>query len=225
MHLDRLRRLGGAAAVGFGLLLTARTGQALPLISEVFYDAVGSDNGLSFIEIAGLPGTVLDGLVLEGINGGDGQSTGTITLVGAIPASGLFVVADESTAGATAVPGASLIRNFDLQNGPDSLLLRSASVVLDAVGYGVFAPGEIFAGEGAPAVDPAAGASIARRFADVDTGDNAADFVALATPTPGAAPFAAIPEPSPLWLLAVGLLSLTGLRRPGVVSTRGPARR
>ena len=30
---------------------------ALPVISEVFYDAVGTDDGLSFIELYGAPGT------------------------------------------------------------------------------------------------------------------------------------------------------------------------
>ena len=63
------------------------------------------------------------------------------------------------------------------------------------------------AGEGAPAADPAAGASLARRFADVDTGDNAADFVTLDTPTPGSAPLA-VPEPASASLLGAGLAAL-----------------
>jgi hypothetical protein len=73
--------------------------------------------------------------------------------------------------------------------------------------------GETNAGEGAPAVDPPAGQSLARLFADVDTNDNAADFVAGA-PTPGLAPLA-VPEPAAAALLGVGLLGLVrGARRP-----------
>jgi hypothetical protein len=60
------------------------------------------------------------------------------------------------------------------------VVLRDGGSVLDALGYCVFAPGEVNAGEGAPDADPAAGASLARRFADVDTGDNAADFIPAA---------------------------------------------
>ncbi len=206
-----------------GLLLVLFAGEAgaFPLISEVFYDAVGSDNGLSFIEISGLPGTSLDGYVLENVNGGDGQTAGTISLAGLIPASGLFVVADESSAGVTAVPGATLLRNFDLQNGPDSLVLRNAGGIVDALGYGVFGAGEVFAGEGLPAADPPAGSSLARVFADLDQNDNSLDFIELATPTPGAAPFATVPEPGPGALLASGLVLLAGGRRRRRIVPRG----
>lgn len=207
-----LRRRGLVAALGLAALALPRPSGALPLLSEVFYDAVGSDNGLSFVELWGAPGTSLDGLVIEGVNGGDGAAGPTLTLAGVIPPSGLFVVADESTGGATLVPGADLVRNFDFQNGPDSIVLRAGTTVLDAVGYGVFAPGEVFAGEGAPALDPPAGESLARRFANLDTGDNAADWIALATPTPGSAPLAAVPEPGTAGLLALGV---AGLGRAG----------
>ena len=110
--------------------------------------------------------------------------------------------------GLTQVAGADLLLDFDFQNGPDSVVLREGGSVLDALGYGVFAPGEVNAGEGAPAADPAAGASLARRFADVDTGDNAADFVTLEAPTPGSAPLTAVPEPASAPLLGAGLAGL-----------------
>ncbi|HVP28662.1 MAG TPA: hypothetical protein VMW35_05820 [Myxococcota bacterium] len=200
--------LARASLAALVAALLAAPAPAATLISEVFYDAVGSDNGLSFIEIAGAPGTVLDGLVLEGVNGGDGTIAPSLSLAGVIGGSGLFVVADESSAGATLVSGANLVRNFDLQNGPDSLVLRSAAGVLDAVGYGAFSAGDVFAGEGSPAPDPAPGSSIARLFADVDTNDNAADFLALATPTPGTASFAPVPEPAGAALVAAGLVGL-----------------
>jgi hypothetical protein len=195
------------AALTGALLLSAANADAAPLLSEVFYDAVGSDDGLSFIEIWGTPGTSLDGLTIEAINGAGGGVTHTLTLAGTIGASGLFVIADNLTGGATTlVANADLILDFDFQNGPDSVVLRGPSGILDAVGYGVFAASDVFAGEGSPAVDPAAGSAIARLFANVDTGDNALDWAAAA-PTPGAAPLQAVPEASALWMVApLGLL-------------------
>ncbi len=86
------------------------------------------------------------------------------------------------------------------------------SSVLDAVGYGNFDAGEVFAGEGTPVVDPPAGWSLARLFADVDTDDNALDFIALEVPTPGSADVS-VPEPGAGPLVAGGLLVLGALRR------------
>lgn len=187
---------------------------AMPLLSEVFYDAVSTDDGLSFVELYGLPGTDLSGLLVEGINGTGGTVTDSIALSGLIPADGLFVIADGLADGTTQVSDADLIANFDFQNGPDSVVLRAGETVLDAVGYGVFAATDVFAGEGNPAVDAAAGSAIARVFANVDTGDNATDFAAGA-PTPGSAAFASVPEPSAAALLCSGLVGLAwqGKRR------------
>ena len=195
-----------------GLLGAAQAG-ALPVLSEVFYDAVGSDDGLGFVENYGAPGTPLDGLAVEGINGSDGEVTVSLPLSGAIPADGLYVLADQDAAGGSSVAGADHLLNFDFQNGPDSIVLREGDAVLDAVGYGVFGEGELFAGEGSPAPDPPAGSSIARRFADLDSGDNAADFLALDAPTPGSAPLSGIPEPSSGLLLTLGLLGLARVGR------------
>ena len=178
---------------------------ALPLISEVFYDGVGSDNGQSFVELYGAPGTPLDGLVLEGINGAGGGVTVSIVLSGSIAADGLYLLADLDTGGGTLVPEPDAVANFDFQNGPDSVVLREVGgAVLDAVAYGVFDPGEVFAGEGDPVADAPAGSSIARFFADVDSDDNAFDFAVLGSPTPGTAPLS-VPEPS------TGLLAFTAL--------------
>jgi hypothetical protein len=177
---------------------------ATPLLSEVFYDAPGSDDGQVFVELWGHPGTPLDGLVLEGVNGADGATGPSVTLAGLIPEDGLFVVADES-GGVTFVAGVDQVASFDFQNGPDSVVLRDGATVLDALGYGSFDPGDVFAGEGTPAPDTPSGASLARRFADVDTDDNGADFVVLDPPTPGAAPrLHLVPEPrlSVVWAAA-----------------------
>lgn len=192
-------------------LLAARPAGALPLISEVFYDAVGSDDGLSFVEIHGKPGTVLDGWTIEHVNGADGKVALTLPLAGVIGPSGLYVVADRFSDGTTAVPVFDLLLNFDLQNGPDSIVLRGPDGIVDAVGYGEFGPTEFFAGEGRPAPDVPAGSSLARHFANLDTDDNAADFGELTVPTPGTASF--VPEPTSASLSATGLVAVATVAR------------
>lgn len=176
-------------------------------ISELLYDAAGSDNGTTFVELWGAPGTSLEGWRIEGVNGADGAIGPIVALAGEIPADGFFVVAD-SDAGATLVPNADLLANFDFQNGPDSIVLRNAlGELLDSLGYGAFGAGEIFAGEGSPAPDGAPGQSLARIYANVDSNDNAADFALFDSPTPGSGALA-LPEPvavAPLLLFACGL--------------------
>ncbi|MDJ0848084.1 MAG: PEP-CTERM sorting domain-containing protein [Myxococcota bacterium] len=198
------------ASLLLGVGLVPSTSGALPLVSEVLYDATGSDNGLSFLEIYGSPGTSLDGLVVEGVNGSNGAVGPVLVLSGAIASDGFFVVADDRGDGLSDVPGADLVLNFDFQNGPDSVVLRSADAVLDAVGYGSFDPDEVFAGEGSAAPDAPADRSLARRFANVDSDDNAADFVVEETPTPGSGPV--VPEPATAALLFLGLAGLAGVR-------------
>ena len=60
---------------------------ARPVISEVLYDAAGTDNGNVFVELFGTPGTLLDGLLLEGVNGADGNIYRSVMLAGTIPPS------------------------------------------------------------------------------------------------------------------------------------------
>jgi hypothetical protein len=194
--------------------LPAPGARALPFLSEVLYDAAGTDDGALFVELYGAPGSSLEGWSIEGVNGADGEVTVTVPLSGTIPADGIFVVADGGASGPTAVAEADLVLDFDFQNGPDSVVLRDAlGAAVDAVGYGVFEAGTVFAGEGAPAPDGAAGTSLARVFANLDTDDNAADFALLETPTPGVAPVSPVPEPGGAVLVATGLAGLALRRR------------
>lgn len=211
--MQRSKRFARAGTVACALVLGAPAVHALPLISEVYYDAVGADDGKAFVELHGTPGSSLDGLRLQVINGDGGAIAATLLLAGQIPEDGIFVVADRTSAGTTTIAEADLLLDFDLQNGPDSLVLSDGTSVLDALGYGAFAEDQVFAGEGAAAADVAAGQSLARLFADVDTGDNAMDFAALATPTPGFAPLAGVPEPGTAALLGLGVASLGRRRR------------
>jgi hypothetical protein len=193
-------------------LLLPTSGSSLPLISEVFYDATGADNGLLFVELYGDPGTLLDGLSLEGINGSNGDVTPSLALAGTIPSDGFFVVADDVGDGTTFVLDADLILNFDFQNGPDSVVLHDAGLVLDSVGYGVFGVSEIFAGEGEPAPDAPAGSSLARVFADLDTDDNLIDFEVLSEPTPGSG-VTQVSEPGSTLLVGTALSGLAVMGR------------
>ena len=116
MHLTFRSCTCGAAGL-LVLALLPTTALALPVISEVFYDAVGSDDGLSFVELHGTPGTSLAGLVVENVNGANGAVGPSLALSGTIPASGLFVVADATAGGVSFVAGADLLLDFDFQNG------------------------------------------------------------------------------------------------------------
>ena len=203
--MKRMSWAGLAAALCLGF--TPAAGSAL-VISELLYDAVGADDGLSFVELYGAPGTSLEGLVVEGVNGSGGAVTHSLSLAGSVPDDGIFVLADGQAGAASFVVGADLVLEFDFQNGPDSIVLRSGDTVLDALGYGAFGPDDVFAGLGNPAPDVPAGSSLARRFANVNSGDNFADFIALTTPTPGSAPLAIVPEPGTAPLLAGGLAGL-----------------
>ncbi len=198
-----------------GLISAANVAFAVPLISEIYYDAVGSDNGQGFVELYGDPGSSVDGLFIEGVNGANGSLGPTIALIGIFGPEGIFVVADDVGDGSSEVANSDQIANFDFQNGPDSIVLRDAGQVLDAVGYGSFGVTDVFAGEGNPAPDAPAGSSLARAFADFDTDDNAVDFEIREIPSPGTALLLSVPEPQPIAMLTLGLLVLAKARPAG----------
>jgi hypothetical protein len=197
------------------VLLTSLQGvaSATPLLSEVYYDAVGTDGGKVFVELYGPAGESLEGLQLVGINGSGGSIVFSVDLTGVFPEDGFFVVAD-GTSGVTDVPNADMIvTNVDHQNGPENFLLFSGATVLDALGFGDFTAGDVFQGEGTAAPDSPAGSSLARWFANMDTHDNSVDFTILALPTPGEGMLSSVPEPGSLLLSALGLLLLASVRR------------
>ena len=120
--------LGGASA------LAPAPASALPVISELLYDAAGSDDGHGFVEIYGAPGTSLAGLRIEGVNGSGGAVGPVLTLSGAIPEDGFFVVADDLAGGPTLVPNADLVLSFDFQNG-DQTRANSGAYAVSGGGF------------------------------------------------------------------------------------------
>jgi hypothetical protein len=201
-----------AAVLGLaGVVLTSGV-HAATVISEALYDAAGTDNGNVFVELYGTPGTVLDGVSLEGVNGSDGSVYLTLPLTGVIPGDGVFVVADDAGDGSSLVGNADLVVNMDFQNGPDSIVLRDAAGILDALGYGDFSGG-VFAGEGTAAPDAPAGSSLARLDPLADSNDNLSDFTVLDTPTPGSVPVSSVPLPPALALFMSGIGGLLAVSR------------
>lgn len=203
----RIARLGLAVAA----LSPLAQANAQTIISELLYDAAGTDSGQVFVELYGTPGTLVDGLFLDGINGSDGSVYHTVTLSGVIDSDGVFVIGDDDGSGNTLVSNADQVADVDFQNGPDSIVLRDAGGVLDALGYGDFSSA-VFAGEGNAAADVTGGWSLARTVL-LDSDDNAADFTGLDTPTPGSVPVSTVPVPPALALFLSGMVGLAGVAR------------
>jgi len=198
-------------ALALGVLAPPAAAWAGPILDEVCYDGVGADADEAFTEIYGTPGTSLKGWSLRGLNGADGKIYRTISLTGvSIPSDGILVLATSGAKGSV-LSARDVTAKVDWQNGPDAIQLLDASgSVVDALQYGTSGTWNV--GEGTPAIDVRAGWSLTRDLLGTDTGDNAKDFSAISTPTPGVGPVQATPEPSTLALLATGL-GLVALRR------------
>ncbi|MEN8152084.1 MAG: hypothetical protein ABFS86_19870 [Planctomycetota bacterium] len=210
-----LIKIGAALLLLLSLVAPAAAGTIT--ISEVLYDATGADDGKVFVEIWGKAGTDLSGIFLQGVNGADGKVTHSVDLKNkTIPTDGFFVVADCTSTGSCSVSSVDMtVSNFDLQNGPDSVRLWTSNGVLDALAYGTPPSSGYFGGESKAAADVAAGSSLARTYANVDTDDNLADFKTLTTPTPGSGTLkvVAVPLPESAGLGAAGLLLMAVMRR------------
>ena len=165
------------------------------VLNEIFYDAAGSEtDGQLFIELKGEGGLSLNGVQVVLINGNDGRVTDTIKITEQLNVneSGLFVIADTRTGSSedSQVTPFHFLDNFDPQNGPDCVqLFDGTGALIDSVAYGaggnVMAGNDFACGEGEEAPDASAGQSISRREGDVDTDNNATDFVINLSPSPG----------------------------------------
>ena len=174
----------GAAPAGKSCIDCMIVEVSKPVISEIVYDPSGPDVGC-FIEIFGAPGLDLAGYTLDAVNGSDGTVTAVATLTGhSIGASGYFVLAQDAMVIVPAGASKLIKVTADLQNGPDSVVLKHSGGVVDALGYGSFAMGQFFKGEKFPAMTTSA--SLCRVPSGKDTGDNSVDFSVCAA-TPGAA--------------------------------------
>ncbi|OIP36296.1 MAG: hypothetical protein AUK47_15265 [Deltaproteobacteria bacterium CG2_30_63_29] len=161
------------------------------VISEVLYDSSGTDDATDnvlFVEIAGPAGASLAGVSIQGTNGNK------ITLSGAIPTRGYYVVAHPAALPALAALADMTHANVDYQNGngataadTDAIQLLFNGAVIDAVGYGLGAVN--VAGEGASTPDAKdSNQSISRNATNTDTNNNAADFFLSNQPSPGGPP-------------------------------------
>lgn len=171
-------------AVSGSATFNGYTAPASIVINEVMYDEPGGDTGADiFTELYGPAGTSLTGYTLVGVNGSNNSDYLTVNLTGTIPSDGFVVIAGSAAAGSV-LASRDITESVDWQNGPDAIQLRDAAgAVVDALQYGTTSG--FAAGEGTPATDVSNGTSLTRDAAHSDTGDNATDFTASATPTPG----------------------------------------
>jgi len=198
-----VRIVASAAWVAIASAMFVADARAALVLNEVLYDPSGADRGSEWIEIAndGTWPVALDGLALERhADGGEWQPLWEGTS-GEI-AAGRFLAIGGPFRGRQADVSAS----FTLRNEGESIRLRKANVVLDALAWGDGLESE---GHSAPKV--AAGLALARRIDSFDSDRNLEDFEA-AVPTPGRANH-------PARDLALAL------RRPGRALPLGPATR
>lgn len=166
------------------LVLSSCSPPEHPRLAEVFYDAVGDDTGLEFVELLNLTGRTVPLLGLR-LEAGDGSGPGrwtarwTGSVADSIAPGARFVIG-----GARVIPPPQALASLDLQNGPDAVRLVWPDGSIEVVGYGPHEFAEYSCG--APAADVPSGQSLARMPDESDLGGNAADFHA-SIPSPGRA--------------------------------------
>lgn len=118
------------------------------ILSEAFYDASGTDDGLEWVELFNAGTTAVDLSTYSLGNGGTSYTYSTVQLSGTIPSGATFVVGGLTSNGTNGNPTFDLVANFspDFQNSgatADGVALFdvpasqiSSSVPIDAVIYG-----------------------------------------------------------------------------------------
>jgi len=158
----------------------------LPVVlNEVFYDPAGLDGGFEFVELVNRTAlsVPLAGFRLEAGDGA-GPERWSVQWTGA--AGDVLAPFARFTIGeGRVVPLPDRVVPIELENGPDAVRLVMPDGATDVLGWGTLSYASSF--EGRPAPDVASGFSLARAVDGVDTDDNAADWIALSPPTPGAA--------------------------------------
>jgi len=172
------------------LLVTGPVAGQDPVLNEVCYDPAGTDAGAEFVELfnPGPQSISLTGVRLEFANGAtapDWQVRWTGGLPDSLAAGGFFLIVDRGWSGE---PAGQVEVGLALQNGPDAVRLVLTDGTTDRLGYGDLTDPAF--SEGTPAPDVASGQSLGRKPDGKDTDDNAADWWALAEPTPGGPNFA-----------------------------------
>ncbi len=158
------------------------------VINEVVV-AVVTDSTLStFIELKAAPGTDLSCFRLIGVNGTGCGPYNLLDLEGEVPEGGYYLIAD----GDKLANAQMRTSKADLQDGPDGLDLvyqsaKQGDLVVDSLAWGDEEIPDCGVGEGAIALPPGKGSSLARAPDGADSGDNADDFTVCAAPTPGTA--------------------------------------
>jgi len=183
------------------------------VINEVLVDALGSDDGKGFIELAGPGGSVIGGAKLTDVEGKGVGTAGFFNVFGPytipagtrFPADGILLIADVATSGSTLVDnfvsGVDIgVNSVDLENGGGDavqLLNAAGTALLDAVGQDTAganldtntAENGLGMYEGATALYISTtttwSSSLARSPASADTDNNRSDFRTEPSPTPG----------------------------------------
>ncbi len=119
------------------------------VLSEVFYDRSGSDNGFEWVELYNSSGVSIDLSAFSLGSGGSGYTTSTVQLSGTVAAGATFVVGGSSSDSTNGNPSFDLVVNFspDFQNSGStadgvalfdvsSSQITSSTVPVDAVVYG-----------------------------------------------------------------------------------------
>ena len=187
------------------------TAQAL-VLSEVYYDAPGADDGLEWVELYN-PSDFSINLSGYSLRNGGSSYSNTVLLSGAVGAGDYFLIGGP-TIGGGITPDLAINFNPDFQNSgsiADGVALFSdLNILIDAVIYG---------GSNTNGLLDESGSVGGVDVADVPYNSGwtierlslAGGWQIQSTPTPGAGPLHTVPEPGALYLLALGVIILMTL--------------